>query len=232
MEEENWDVIVVGAGPAGSSAALELANAGYRVKVIDKERVIPDGRYKACGGAMAWELVEEVNYPAELIAREIESLNLHHVDGELYHKDGKGAVVWRATFDKYVLDLAIQAGADFEENTPLLQIEENTEDTSAVEYLIRTPSKELHSKFVIAADGVNSPTLKQLGFPAFTKDDLVLTITQEVHVGAEKIAECLGPDSVHLFFGCENFISMGYAWLFPKEDVISVGWGNLVSKIR
>jgi flavin-dependent dehydrogenase len=164
----------------------------------------------------------------------IESLNLHHVDGEEYHKDGKGAVVWRATFDKYILDLAIQAGAAFEEQSPLLQIEETSQDISAGDYpyVIHTPSKTLHSRFVIAADGVNSPTLKQLGFPAFTNNDLVLTITREARVGADKIAECLGSDSVHLFFGCENFISMGYAWLFPKEDTISVGWGNLVSKIR
>ena len=88
METEFWDVVVVGSGPGGSYAGMELAKAGFKVKIIEKEALQPKGRYKACGGAMAWELVEEVSYPTELIAREINFLDLHHIDGEEFHKEG------------------------------------------------------------------------------------------------------------------------------------------------
>ena len=70
------------------------------------------GRYKACGGAIAWELVEEIDYPEDKISRVIESLKLHHVDGETYSKEGKGGVVWRSTFDKHLTDMAVDSGTN------------------------------------------------------------------------------------------------------------------------
>jgi len=84
-----YDVIVVGAGPGGSFAAKAGAENGYKTLLIDKELISEKGRYKACGGAIAWELVEEVDYPEDKIARVIESLELHHVEGEDYSKKGK-----------------------------------------------------------------------------------------------------------------------------------------------
>src|SRR5665648_908814 len=103
-----YDIIIIGAGPGGSYAAKAGAENGYKTLLIDKEFITEKGRYKACGGAIAWELVEEVDYPEDKIARVIESLELHHVDGENYSKKGKGAVIWRSVFDKYLADMAIE----------------------------------------------------------------------------------------------------------------------------
>ena len=107
----NFDIAVIGAGPGGSSAAKASAEMGYKTLLLDKEQISENGRYKACGGAIAWELVEEIDYPEDKIARVIESLELHHVDGEDYSKKGKGAVIWRSTFDKFITDMAIESGA-------------------------------------------------------------------------------------------------------------------------
>ncbi len=234
MNQENLDVVVVGAGPGGSAAGLELARAGFDVRVIEKQCIGSAGRYKACGGALGWELVDQTGLPPKLIDREIQCLDLHHVDGEIFHKVGRGAVVWRSVFDKYLLDLALKEGCKLSESDPLLQVERYPpvhagDDFS---YTVHTPTNSYTCKYLIAADGVNSLALKQLAFPPFAQEDLVLTITREIRVGESQIAHTLGEDKVHLFFGIKNLIEKGYAWLFPKKDVISVGWGNTLAKIQ
>ncbi|MBY8986535.1 MAG: FAD-dependent oxidoreductase, partial [Candidatus Lokiarchaeota archaeon] len=78
---KEFDIVVIGAGPGGSIAAKIAADNGYSTCFIEKEKLDNVGRYKACGGAMAWELVEEIDYPEDKIGRVIESLELHHVDG-------------------------------------------------------------------------------------------------------------------------------------------------------
>ncbi len=234
MTQEKLDVIVVGAGPGGSAAGMELARAGYNVRIIEKQRIGTEGRYKACGGALAWEVVDETKLPRDLIDREIQCLDLHHIDGDIFHKVGRGAVVWRSVFDKYLLDLALKEGCKLSENDPLLSVEKflSGKESDDCYFTVHTPKNTYTSKYLVAADGVNSPTLKQLGFPPFTQDSLVLTITREIRVGASQIANTLGDDKVHLFFGIKDLITQGYAWLFPKKETISVGWGNTLSKIQ
>ena len=224
---KNFDIIVVGAGPGGSIAAKIAAEDGYSTCVLEKESLRESGRYKACGGALAWEIVEEINYPEEKIERIVESLELHHVDGETYSKKGKGAVVWRSVFDKFLTDAAVDKGAVLKENESLVDIKKNGNN-----YLITTNKAKYQAKYVIAADGVTSPTLKQLKWPYFEKNSLILTITKEMKTSKEKIDKTLGHDAVHLFFGIKNLIPAGYAWLFPKSDTITVGWGNQINLIK
>jgi len=77
----NFDIIVVGAGPGGSIAAKIAADKGYSVCLLEKENLSSGGRYKACGGAMAWELIEKIKFPEDKIDRVVEKLILHHIDG-------------------------------------------------------------------------------------------------------------------------------------------------------
>ena len=222
-----FDIIVIGAGPGGSFAAKFAAENGYKTLLLEKEKLGEEGRYKACGGAMAWELVEEVDYPEDKIARVIESLELHHVDGESFSKKGKGAVVWRSTFDKFLSDMAVNAGAVLNERDRMIDI-----DKIGDSYQVTTKKDVYIAKYVIAADGVNSPTLKMLNWPFFEKENLILTITKEMRTTKSYIDKVLGSDTVHLFFGVENLIPVGYAWLFPKTDTITVGWGNQINLVK
>ncbi|MFW9898572.1 MAG: NAD(P)/FAD-dependent oxidoreductase [Candidatus Thorarchaeota archaeon] len=222
-----FDIIVVGAGPGGSFAAKVAAENGYKTLLLEKELIGGNGRYKACGGAMAWELVEEVNYPEEKIARVIESLELHHVDGEDYSKKGKGAVIWRNIFDKFLTDMAVDNGAILKEKEPLINIDKLDDS-----YQITTSKDVYIANYVIAADGVTSQTLKKLNWPYFKKENIILTITKEMKTSKSYIDKILGVDTVHLFFGIENLIPVGYAWLFPKTETITVGWGNQINLIK
>jgi geranylgeranyl reductase family protein len=222
-----FDIIVVGAGPGGSFAAKISAESGYKTLLLDKELIGEKGRYKACGGAIAWELVEEIDYPEDKIARVIESLELHHVNGENYSKKGKGAVIWRSTFDKFLTDMAIDSGVKLKEQEALIDIKKNG-DT----YDIITKKGKYSAKYIIASDGVTSPTLKLLKWPYFKSEDLILTITKEMKTTKSYIDEVLGNDSVHLFFGIKDLIPVGYAWLFPKTETITVGWGNQINLVK
>ena len=223
----NYDIIVVGAGPGGSIAAKIAADKGYSVCLLEKEDLSNCGRYKACGGAMAWELIEKIKFPEDKIDRVVEKLILHHIDGEIYSKQGKGAVIWRNKFDKFLTDMATTSGAELKQNEELIDIKKVKSD-----YKISASKSNYSAKYVIAADGVNSPTLRKLKWKKFNKEDLILTITQEMELDKKSIDERLGNDEIHLFFGIKDFIPMGYAWLFPKKDAITVGWGNQIGKIK
>ncbi len=225
-EYKKYDIIVIGAGPGGSIAGKVAAENGYSTCIIEKEEISNEGRYKACGGAMTWELVEEINYPEDKIARVIESLVLHHVDGEEYSKEGKGAVVWRSTFDKFLTDMATRKGVILKEKELVINIEKRNDG-----HLITTKKDKYHARYVIAADGAASTTLNLLKWPFLASKNLILTITSEMKTTKKHINDHLGTDTLHLYFGTK-LIPVGYSWLFPKEDVITVGWGNQIDLIK
>ncbi|MBN1802282.1 MAG: NAD(P)/FAD-dependent oxidoreductase, partial [Candidatus Lokiarchaeota archaeon] len=228
MSEKNnsFDVLVIGAGPGGSIAAKTAAKYGYSTCVIDKAEIRDNGRYKACGGALGWELIDEIGYPEDKIARIVEKLELHHSDGETYFKDGKGAVIWRSVFDKYLLDLAVNSGARIRDKEQLVDIKKKEN-----KYKIYTKKTKFHAKYIIAADGAVSTTLKLLDWPFFESSNICITTTHEMKTSKKHISETLGSDSVHLFFGKKLF-PIGYSWLFPKEEIITVGWGNQINLVK
>jgi geranylgeranyl reductase family protein len=222
IHKKDFDVIIVGAGPGGASAAKTAAETGYSTCLLEKRSLKENGRYKACGGAVDWKLIDETNYPEEKISRIIDTMVIHHTDGEQYTKKGKGAVVWRSIFDKFVTDEAVKTGAILKENEPLINIKQLPD-----RYQITTSKGIYHGKYVICADGMPSRTLRQLNWPRFKETDIILTLTYEMKSSSTTIRRILGSNSIHLFFGIKNLIPVGYAWLFPKTEFITVGWGNL-----
>ncbi len=223
---ESFDIIIIGSGPSGSIAGKSAAEIGFSTCIIEKEKLGEKGRYKACGGAIPWEIIDEINYPEDKIARFVESLEHHHIDGEQYSQKGKGAVVWRNIFDKYLLDFSTASGVVLKEGERLIQITKNTH-----QYEIKTNKSTYKAKYVIAADGVTSTTLKLLGWPFFDKSDVCITTTHEMKASKTYINERLGTNQVHCYFG-KKLSTGGYAWLFPKEEVITVGWSNQMSLVK
>lgn len=224
------DIIVIGCGPGGAGAARVAAANGFSTVVVEKKDLSNGGRYKACGGALAWDLVDGTHLPEDRIDRVIEELEIHHVDGEQYTKKGKGAVVWRSVFDLYLMELAQEEGAVVCDQEPLIRIKQVDQVSGVngeVQYEIRTTKHTYLARFVICADGMPSRTLRQLNWPDFAKNDVILTLTNEMKTSKAAIKNTLGVDKIHLFFGVKNLIPVGYAWLFPKAEHITTGWGNL-----
>lgn len=220
--EEEYDVAICGAGPAGASAALSAAKKGLKVLLIDKE-VFP--RYKACGGAIPKEFAEEIKLPSNLISRTFNNLELHFYN-ETFSRKAEGVSLWRADLDHYLVKLAQDAGAYF---LPENKVREASRSESG--FVIRAGSKKLQSRILIAADGVPSTILQQFDWPKLSPNDMAQTVTYEIKLNEEIIVDRFGPASIHLWFG-KNICHTGYGWIFPKKDAITVGWGCQISEIQ
>ncbi len=207
------DVAVVGAGPAGASAALFLARAGARVALIDKAA---PPRYKTCGGglvrrAAAW-LPED--YPLK-VERSLHAASMNFLDAELsYTVRRDEPLVWmvmRDQFDGQLAQAAVDAGASL---LAPQEVKAVSQHAAGVE--IETDKGLIHADFLIAADGAASRVAKTAGWT--TRPRLAPAVECEVRV----------PDHVfQRFDDCARFDFdvgvTGYGWVFPKRDHLSAG---------
>lgn len=126
-----YDVIVVGAGPAGSTAAKTLADNGYKVLLVEKFKM---PRYKSCSGQLikkSMDLVQEYYgepVPTSAMCVPTENRGMIFTDdkGKSFRFEQDGLNVWRSSFDKWLADKAAQSGAEVRDHTAVLScVEEN-----------------------------------------------------------------------------------------------------------
>jgi len=216
-------VIIVGAGPAGSTCAEFLAKNGFQVTILEKEKL---PRYKPCGGAIPKEMIDEYKIPESIIQRRFDSISLHHVEKDVtLERKGEGAVLWRSDLDFFLTQRACHKGARLEELNTVLNIKKDA-DT----FYITTNRGEYKSNWLVAADGSNSTVLRIFNWKRFTPDEIALTITHEVELPEQIIEDRLGSANLHIFFG-KQIMGTGYGWLFPKKHTVSVGWGCQLNEI-
>lgn len=147
------DVIVVGAGPAGATAALHLARGGCQVLMVDRA-VFP--REKPCGGLLSGKTLAAVNLPLPeaLILGRVNGVRLVPANGhslESRHLAGRGALVDRADFDSWLVSRAQNAGAEFRQG---VNVQSVISGHGAV--TVYTDKGALVSRWVIGADGAGS----------------------------------------------------------------------------
>ncbi len=121
-----YDVVVVGGGPSGATAAADLAGAGHRVALLDRA-----GRIKPCGGAIPPRLIADFAIPDDQIVARITSARMvsptaRHVDIPI--DNGFIGMVDREHFDAFLRDRAVEAGADLVTGT-FLGIERDASGT-------------------------------------------------------------------------------------------------------
>ncbi|MBD3230029.1 MAG: hypothetical protein GF329_17740, partial [Candidatus Lokiarchaeota archaeon] len=178
-----------------------------------------------CGGAIPEELVSELKLSHEIIEREFDHLDLH-IKNELIHRKGKGVVIWRDKFDHFITKKAIQKGAKVIDRSPCINVKPMDGG-----YKVLTPKDKLECRYLIAADGCNSTVLSSLGWPRYNSEDVALTVQYEMVMAPDLINDKFGEKIIHLFFG-KDISKRGYGWIFPKTDIISVGWGCQLSLIK
>ncbi|GAA2224005.1 geranylgeranyl reductase family protein [Herbiconiux moechotypicola] len=214
-----WDVIVVGAGPAGSTAARVAAEGGASVLLVDRA-VFP--RYKTCGGGL---LGESLALLPEPVRATVESRVAEVVVTERFgrrQRIRRGtpflAMVRRVEFDQALVDAAVAAGVVFAPGTAVRSIE--TPDARGGGVLLSTSAGVLRGRVVIGADGTNSRIGRHVGVE-LEGVDLGLEDELAMPEGAVGDAETVGwRDVVRLDWGGA---AGSYAWVFPKAGSLTVG---------
>jgi menaquinone-9 beta-reductase len=227
---KSYDVVVAGAGPAGSAAAAVLAGQGASVALLDRAA---HPRPKLCGGLLTAKSVEALSRIFGLGLTDLAALAdrgglFHQTPDYLFLHQGcellRGAAaepfrfVDRPAFDALLASVAVARGAE------LLQ-GRSVEHCDAASGLVRLRGgEELSGRFVIGADGANSVTRRALGIDrAAWQRGLAAAIEVELPVGAgpgQFPREVRVPE---LHVGAPNVPSAGYGWVFPGPRGPKVG---------
>jgi geranylgeranyl reductase family protein len=218
----HYDVIVVGAGPAGSAAATALARAGCSVLVLEKSK---HPRHKSCGGGLSARLLPFLDPDV----KEVIEQTVYHISFRLKKKEvtfsSTAPVAYlarRPRFDAYLADKAAAAGAVIREECPMLRWRERPD---GVEVESRF-GKETGS-FLIAADGGTSRIARQMH--ARWKKKLAYALEAEMPfppLGSSEGGEMKYRETV--FF--DLTVSKGYGWVFPKMGEAAIGIGGFKGK--
>jgi digeranylgeranylglycerophospholipid reductase len=223
-----YDIIVVGAGPAGSIAARFAAEQGVSVLMLEKDRDV--GYPVRCGEAVNKKGIEEfIESNDKWIASKINKFSLNSPDEtEVVIKfQETGYVLERRIFDYELAKAASKAGAEILTRAYVNGLLFKDGKVSGVKYEFSGEQKEVRAKIVIAADGVESRVGRWAGLEThcdFRDMECCVQITaSNVNVN---------PDTCYFYFG-KDFAPNGYFWIFPKgENIANIGLGvsGLVGK--
>ncbi len=226
------DVVVVGGGPAGSAAAIELTRAGRSVILIDRATFPRD---KCCGDGLT-----------TLALRELEAIGFdHHSVADWFDVDGAtlrspsgrtvevplvgpgrfAAVAPRRQLDNSLIELARQAGALVLDGTAFegISVAATATGGGADSVVVATSRGSISTRYVVAADGMWSPVRKALGLhqPGYLG---------EWHGFRQYVSNVTGPAAEQLFVWFEDDLLPGYAWSFPLPGGrVNLGFGVLRS---
>src|SRR5437870_4860327 len=204
-----FDILIVGAGPAGSFAAERLARGGVPVALFDGR---PPGEPKACGGGVTSKALKAWPHLLEAVGRSVDELDMYSPSGKRLHLklDEPFAVYSRIAFDTFLRERARQAGAKvFAE-----KISGRGFKRTARGWIVRTQDgAEFQSKYLVGADGANSAIARKLAGPLPPAE-------MEVAFGYRApLPDSRAAATVVAFL--PNWV--GYAWAFPRLDHVSFG---------
>lgn len=195
-----YDVAVIGAGPAGSSAALKLASLGYKILIID-----PCDTKKVCAGILTAQYIRKYGINEDFVERELKGSRISFLDihAEITYKKAVEYSINRESYDRFNLNKAIIAGSELKKEK-VLSLEEKESSI-----MIRTNTESIISDYAIIASGISD--LSQLCG------------------GSRKYAFCvqqkkyLKPDDYY-----EIDLQPGaYSWVAPKKDHVLTGSSSL-----
>ncbi len=216
----NYDVVVVGAGPAGSTAAKFLSEAGVKVLLIDKSKFPRD---KPCGGGIPIRTLKKFKYIGEKNLIESYSYGgcLHSISPKCMLEIPKNkpliAMVLRKKFDYELVKLAIDCGTTFYDGKTVQNI--NILDNKASIKL--SDDSEIESQMVIGADGVWSTIAKQCNLRS-GNTDIGLSLFQEIPITTDSLDKYYTEKRVvHIYLKLQDLV--GYGWIFPKKKHLNIG---------
>ncbi len=214
--DTEYDAIVIGAGPAGSTAARLLARSGAKVIMLDRASFPRD---KPCGGGVTVQAARELGIGLEpVIERTITKAQLSLRLGSAFEREWPQPLAYmtqRIRLDAYLAEMACEAGADFRDASPVREIEANDSHV-----IVRSNGDTMRARTVIGADGANGVTARALGFVTKPRRTAVAF---EGDATIQNGSASRWENAIALDMGT---IPGGYGWLFPKGDHVNVGVGG------
>jgi geranylgeranyl reductase family protein len=221
---ERVDVLVIGAGPAGSATALRLARAGARVLLADRARFPRD---KPCGGGLTGRALKHAPCDVEpVVEHVVDRFEVRLRYGRRFVRRGEKPLILmtqRRRLDAHLAERAAEAGADFRDNCPISELE-----PSATAVTARMGTARVLASVVVGADGANGVAAAAVGL----RNGIVRGVALEGNVSWRRLDEdsYRGRAVVEL-----GVVPGGYGWVFPKGDHANIGvggWGSEGAKIR
>jgi digeranylgeranylglycerophospholipid reductase len=225
--KEKYDVIVVGAGPAGSTAARIIAQGGLSVLLLEKRQEI--GSPVRCAEAVSLEgLSRFVKPDPRWISAWINGGRIFSPDGTpvVVEQPGAGVVLERKVFDRHLVEMAVEDGAEVLVKAQVFDVIKENGFVRGVRFKHMGEVYEARSTILIAADGVESQVGRWAGLDTALRLDETEVCAQYLMANVE-----IEPEFCDFYLGHE-LAPRGYAWAFPKGERIAnigVGIGGTIS---
>ena len=221
---KRYDAIVVGAGPAGSTAAYFLAKEGASVLVVDRAKFPRD---KPCGGGLTGRAVRALPFSVEPVVEHVVTLAELGLGYGKRVERGSGAplvyMTQRKVLDAYLLEHAATAGAEVRDGVRVTGVESNGSGPTIV-----AGGARIHAETLIGADGVNGITAKALSLGG-NRD---VGVALEGNASYELVDQTRYRGRLIIEF---DTVPGGYTWVFPKADHANFGaggWGKAGPDMR
>lgn len=220
--DSEYDVIIVGVGPAGSSVARYCAENGLKVLAVEKRQEI--GSPKRCGEGLSKKAVERMDIKTDdsWICQPIKGAAVYAPNGSKVSANFDGAEGWvieRKTFDKYLAKIAAKAGAKILTRTEVVDVCMKGKGMG-VTLWSGGEMLEAECSVLVACDGIESRIARMAGIDTTIPVSEIISSAQFEMTGIS-----IDSDNLELYFG-NDIAPGGYVWIFPKgKDSANVGIG-------
>jgi geranylgeranyl reductase family protein len=224
----NWDydVVVVGGGPGGSTAARFCAKAGLKTLLIEKEHM---PRYKACGGCLSIKTVHLLDFDlSSVIENTIYGAKFTYCSEDPFSiesKDPIALLVMRDRFDQLLANKALEDGVGILEGERVTRIEEKGDGVEAE----LGDGRRLHCRYLIGADGAESIVARSLPLSPQRNDGNGIAVESEIPFDSSIHFPQRELQFINLDFGG---VPNGYGWVFPKKEWLSIGIGGMFRETK
>ena len=230
-----YDVVVVGAGPAGSLTARYAAEAGAKTLMIEKRQEI--GSPVRCGEGIARHFLDEckIPYDRKWVATEVKGAKVVSPGGKVFKIDERhagnevGIVVERDMFDKTLAKHAAQAGSEIWVKTTAYGLLKENGRVTGVRVARLNENIDIKAKVVVGADGYESQVGRWGGIKTLLKAPDITATLQYRMTNIQPDEEF--PSYCEFFLGSDS--PGGYVWVFPKDEcTANIGIGLSLDKLK
>lgn len=221
LSTPKYDVIVVGMGPGGASAAYELSQRGLSVLAFDKQA---HPRYKVCGGGLSARIAKIL--PADFLSvveKSVHRVQFTYGSQESFLIESSEPIaymVMRQRFDQWLVEKARQAGIEIREGEAVVDIRDGEDGVE-----VFTKEGRYRSRVLVGADGVMSVVAQRCFLGRSLRK--IPALESEVQGGPLHAFQETPTAMISL-----SAAKKGYGWIFPKQQGLSLGVGEFVNETK